>query len=148
MAMSYLQSQRREFTIESYFTIRKQTDILTVLAWMDFLLIATKCLKPWGDIINFAHVQNTRVRLSKINAETNQKKTTWWIKKLLAKQKKKIWLSSGSVAGGKVLKKKKMSEITEKMRYLYTTYEARAAFSQKEMGKRLDMYSAILRSEF
>ena len=57
MVMSYLQSQRLECTIESYYTTRKQkkTDCFSV---DDFVLIATQFSKAWVVIANFAHAKN------------------------------------------------------------------------------------------
>ena len=57
MVMSYLQSQRPECTIESYYTTGKQKKI-DYLAWTVFVLIATQFSNPWVVISIFSHAKN------------------------------------------------------------------------------------------
>ena len=86
---------------------------LSVLMWMNFVLIATQYPKPWAVISIFAHVTNLEQasRRRKCREELEKENIMSWEENIW-ETKDTILLKSGSLTGVNVLKKGKMSEIT------------------------------------
>ena len=112
MVMSYLQSQHLEYKIESYYTIgkKKKNDCFSAHG---FCTHCNTVFEAMGCYFYFRPCQEAKASLSEEETHRGiRKREQDELRRDYLKIKDKRLLKSGSVNGGKVLKKKKTSEIT------------------------------------
>ena len=116
MVMSFFQSQRPECKIESYYTTGKQKKVDC------FYGLCAKCntvFEAMGCYFHFCPCQEAKASLSEEGTQRGiRKREHYELRRDYLKVKDIRLLKSGSVNGGKVLKTKKMLEITSERSFL------------------------------
>ena len=118
MVMSYLQSQRSECKIESYYTTGKQKKIDS-FSVDGFCTHCNTVFEAVGCYFHFCPCQEAKASLSKEETQRGiRKREHDELRRDYLKSKGYKIVEIWELNGGKVLKKKKMSEITRERTFL------------------------------